>query len=159
MTSFSRTLSSCALVSFGVAAACGARTGLPVGQELPLGPDGCQETGLPLVPRTPNLYFILDRSTSMSDMNKWGVVRDDIAGMITALGTKANFGAATFPPMVQSVSSQPMEQVTELCEPGAEVMHLRPGDGLPSTQAGSTAAAFLAATVAPPHGGTPTAAT
>jgi hypothetical protein len=159
MTSLSRTISSCALVFFGVAAACGARTGLPIGQELPLGPDGCQETGLAVVPRTPNIYFILDRSKSMHDMNKWGVLREDIAGMITALGTKANFGAATFPPIVQHVSSQPLEQVTELCEPGAEVMHIRAGDGLPSTQAGSTAAAFLAATVAPPLGGTPTAAT
>jgi hypothetical protein len=161
MKSFPRTAPSCALVFFGVAAACGARTGLPVGQELPLGPDGCQETGLPLVPRTPNIYFILDRSGSMSEMNKWVIVREDIAGMITSLGTHANFGAAEFPTVIDGTSQDlsAAQMIAQDCEVGTQVMPPRLGDGLSSAQAGSTAAAFLAATVAPPFGGTPTAAT
>jgi hypothetical protein len=161
MTSFSRTVSSCALVFFGVAAACGARTGLPLGQELPLGPDGCQETGLALVPRTPNIYFILDRSTSMRDMNKLGIVREDIANLISSLGTSCNFGAAEFPTVIDGMRQDltPAQVLEQSCEAGSQVMPPRLGDGLSSAEAGSTAAAFLAATAAPPSGGTPTAAT
>jgi hypothetical protein len=158
MTSFSRTVSSCALVFFGVAAACGARTGLPLGQELPLGPDGCQETGLALVPRTPNIYFILDRSKSMFDMNKWGVVREDIANLITSLGARANFGAAEFPTVINGMTED-LPALTQACESGSQVMAPRLGDGLSSAQMGSTAAVFLSATGALPSGGTPTAAT
>src|SRR5580700_2149274 len=120
MTSFSRTVSSCALVFFGVAAACGARTGLPLGQELPLGPDGCQETGLALVPRTPNIYFILDRSQSMHDMNKWQVVREDIANLISSLGTSCNFGAAEFPTFIDGVPPSSLT-LAENCESGSQV--------------------------------------
>jgi hypothetical protein len=158
MTSLSRTISSCALVFFGVAAACGARTGLPLGQELPLGPDGCQEIGLALVPRTPNIYFILDRSQSMHDMNKWNVVREDIANLISSLGTSCNFGAAEFPTVINGVPDS-LLTLAEACESGTQVMAPRLGDGLSSAQMGSTAAAFLSATGAPPFGGTPTAAT
>jgi hypothetical protein len=142
MSLLSRTASSCALVSFGVVMACGARTGLP------LGPLPCDGTALPLVPRAPNLYFILDHSGSMVEDIKWQTVREAVANLIVSLGQKATFGAAAFP-----------SPNTNECATGNEVMALTPGDGLAYTQAGSTAFAFLAATNVRPFGGTPTAAT
>jgi hypothetical protein len=152
-SSTSRFVCSCALLC-GVALACGARTGLP---DPPL---GCKETAEPVVQKVPNLYFVLDRSTSMSEpsfagMKKWTVVRNDIAQLMVSLGDKAQFGAAVFPPPL----SEPSPTVQELCEAGQQVMPLRLGDGLPIGTPGSTAGAFWNATLAAPLGGTPTAAT
>jgi hypothetical protein len=145
-------LTPCAVL-FGVSAACGsgARTGLPIGVA------AC--TGVPVsqVRQVPNLYFILDRSNSMSHASnsmdprtpsKWEVVRHDIASLVTTLGADARFGAAWFPLGAMGP-----------CDAGREIMPPRIGDGLPGTKPGSTAQAFLNATNSPPVGGTPTAAT
>ncbi len=134
-------------VSALVFAACGARTGLPTGADV------C--TGVPVgqVRQRPNLYFILDRSKSMREGTpaKWGVIRNDVSELITQLGSEAEFGAAWFPPGDEAIVGE--------CAAGEEIMPLRPGDGLPASQSGSTAAAFMTATNRVPLGGTPTAET
>jgi hypothetical protein len=148
MTRLSRLGTVCALL-FGVASACGARTGLPI--------PTCIGAPLKRV-SSPNIYFILDRSTSMNQQavsadpaagSKWQVVRSDIANLMTAVGSEAQFGAAEFPTGGDD----------NLCTTGSEVMALQQGDGLPSSTSGSTANAFENATSALPAGGTPTAAT
>ncbi|MEO6573089.1 MAG: hypothetical protein ABIP89_04565, partial [Polyangiaceae bacterium] len=59
------------------------------------GPCGCLE--LNLLGDAPNLYFILDRSGSMNDENKWSTVRTVVAKTVTKLGPRGKFGAAVFP--------------------------------------------------------------
>jgi hypothetical protein len=136
-------VTSCAVL-FGVSAACGARTGLP-GEAI-----ACTGEAVGQIKQVPNLYFILDRSSSMTDGTpaKWPTVRNDIADLMATLGSDARFGAAWFPP-------PPGDD----CGAGAEVMPLRLGDGKPSSMAGSTANVFLLDTSLAPHGGTPTAET
>ena len=137
--------------------ACGARTGLPVGDlEIGMAADGgttdasmddvgsCVGAVIALDLNAPNLYFVLDHSTSMKEMDKWTNMRTVVADLMTQIGPGARFGAAMFPPAPGTVN----------CGPGAEVMSVRQGD----TQ-GMTANAFLAATASTPNGGTPTAAT
>jgi hypothetical protein len=126
--------------------ACGARTGLLVPLDTE---DGgltgpvCVGTDIPLDTNAPNLYFVLDGSTSMQEENKWANVRTAVAGLISQLGPRAAYGAAIFP-----------AQGMDACSTGAEVMPVTPGDSQ-----GATAAAFLAATSLDPMGGTPPAAT
>ena len=145
MARLTRVATSCVLL-VGIAAACGARTGLPIPE--------CSGQPLKRI-NGPNIYFILDRSKSMTErvngMEKWSFVRDDIADLIVALGSEAQFGAAEFP----LPSADPALQ----CQAGTEVMALRQGDGLPATATGSTANTFMNATSYGPGGGTPTAAT
>ncbi len=147
MTRLSR-LGFVSVLLFGVSAACGARTGLPI----PV----CKGQPLKRV-SGPNVYFILDRSNSMSrpanpadptSPTKWQVVLSDVADLMIAVGSEAQFGAAEFP------GSGDMS-----CSPGAEVMALTQGDGLPATEPGSTASVFLNATTGGTLGGTPTADT
>jgi hypothetical protein len=104
----------------------------------------CMGKEITVALNAPNLYFVIDHSTSMKEMNKWPNVRTAVAGVINQIGAGARFGAMMFPG-AQDVSS---------CATGVEVMPLRQGD--PN---GATANAFLAATTADPTGGTPTAAT
>jgi len=128
------------------AVACGARTGLLVPLDTVDGgltPPACMGTEIPLDTNAPNLYFVLDASTSMQEEAKWTNVRSSVATLITDLGSRAAFGAAVFP-----------TQGGDACTTGTEVMPVQPGDSQ-----GATAAAFLAATNLNPMGGTPTAAT
>ena len=108
------------------------------------GPDGgvCGCVDLPVVGDPPNLYFVLDRSGSMNELNKWQTVRTVVAQVVTALGGRANFGAALFPDPRGMTS----------CAVGAEVMTVRVGGK-------SAAAAVLASSNVVASGGTPTAAT
>jgi hypothetical protein len=92
----------------------------------------------------PNLYFVLDHSTSMNEMNKWTNVRMAVSAIMLQLGAGARFGAMMFPG-VEDVSS---------CAAGVEVMSLRQGDAN-----AVVANDFLSVTTAAPSGGTPTAAT
>lgn len=121
------------------AVACGARTPLLV-------PDGgeCLGTFVPVDVENPVLYFLLDHSGSMAEMDKWPNMRSVIAELMTELGPRARFGAAMFP--AQSTSDE--------CATGAEVMPVQLGDSQ-----GTAAGVFLAATSLAPTGGTPTAAT
>jgi hypothetical protein len=113
-------------------------------------PDGsiCGCTDVPLVSPAPTLYFVLDRSGSMSDSNKWQTVRAVVAQVITSIGPRANFAAAVFPASSSSDS----------CAPGVEVMAPRSGDR-PAGTPGISTNALLTATSVPAYGGTPTAAT
>jgi len=108
--------------------ACGARTNLYCDFDLP-------------VRERPSLYFILDRSGSMLDGDKWNTVRRDVSDLIVHLGSSARVGAAVFPAPGGAG-----------CSSGIEVMALRNGED-------GSVDAFLRATDFPPSGGTPTADT
>jgi hypothetical protein len=123
-----------------------------------LGPEAgvCACIDEPLFPNAPNLYFVLDRSGSMSEpwgtggSDKWQVVVDAIWQLVVALGPRANIGAAVFP--------DPMSGA-DTCGPGAEVFASRPGDS-PAGRPGPTATSLRTALGRIlPNGGTPTAAT
>lgn len=109
------------------------------------GPCGCLE--LSLLGDAPNLYFVLDRSGSMNDDNKWSTVRLVVAKTLTRLGPRANFGAAVFP-----------DPLGGGCGPGIEVFAPRRGDS-PAGKGGPTAIGFVTATNVAAAGGTPTAET
>jgi hypothetical protein len=104
----------------------------------------CTETPVPVDPNIPNLYFVLDVSTSMNDNSKWTNVRTVVGELIAQLGPSAYFGAAVFP----------HQGTADVCAAGVEVMHLTRGD-----MQGATEKTFLNATAFQPSGGTPTAAT
>ena len=132
-----RALSTLLLMALGCAAfpssGCGARTNLACDFELTLR-------------ERPSLYFVLDRSGSMREGDKWGTVRAKVSELIVAIGSNARFGATVFPaPGIRA------------CAPGVEVMPLRIGDE-PGV-AGKTKQLFLDATAVAPDGGTPTAST
>lgn len=116
-----------------------------------LGPDGgvCDCIDQPLLGVPPTLYFVLDRSGSMSDNNKWQSVRRALLDLVISLGPRAQFGAAVFP-NPNSLDS---------CAPGIEVFAPLRGDS-PAGTLGPVGNAFLRSfkdILA--AGGTPTAAT
>jgi hypothetical protein len=106
---------------------------------------GCLD--LTLLGDPPNLYFLLDRSASMTDDGKWSTIRTVIEGVIERIGPRGRFGAAVFP-----------NPAGDECGPGVAGMPLTQGDA-PAGTAGAAVNAFLAATNYTPSGGTPTAAT
>ncbi len=104
----------------------------------------CVGHPIELTVNAPNLYFVLDHSTSMSENDKWPNVRQVVSQLITQIGAGARIGAMMFPG-VSTVDS---------CAVGAQVLPVQQGDAQ-----GRLASAFLGATTAAPGGGTPTAAT
>jgi hypothetical protein len=131
---------------------CGARTGLllpspdagDAGPTVPGEDASCTESPVPVDPNIPNLYFVLDVSSSMNEGSKWTNMRTVVGELITQLGANAYFGAAVFP----------HQGTPDVCAAGIEVMHRQRGD-----KQGATESAFLRATAFQPNGGTPTAAT
>src|SRR5271163_227431 len=115
-----------------------------------LGPNGgvCACVDQNLLGTPPNLYFVLDRSASMSEDNKWQTISNVLEEMVIKLGPRINVGAAVFP-----------DPVNAGCAPGAQVFGIRRGD-TPAGQVGPTALS-LVTTLGHigPLGGTPTAAT
>lgn len=113
-----------------------------------LGPDFgvCACSEVTLLTDAPNLYFVLDRSGSMADGNKWSTVRNVVAKTVTGLGPRINVGAAIFPSDVSS------------CAAGREVFSVHPGDA-PAGTLGPTTLGLLKSTSVAAVGGTPTAAT
>jgi hypothetical protein len=103
----------------------------------------CQD--VPLFADAPNMYFVLDRSGSMAEDDKWGTVRKVVAQITRGLGPRANFGATIFPGLDSSS-----------CDPPREVLPLTPGDP-PGVQDGPTTTKLIQATASTPSGGTPTA--
>jgi hypothetical protein len=119
----------------------------------------------PLLGDPPNLFFVLDRSASMKNpwsggggLSKWETVVRELPQLVTALGPRASYAAAVFP-----------DPATDGCDPGTVVF---PRGGVPVLRgnapagvSGPTAAALTRTLgggplgVAPPSGGTPTAAT
>ena len=115
----------------------------------PRGPDGgvCGCLDLPLLGDAPNLYFVLDRSGSMTTDNKWQTVRVAVADLIRKLGPRGRYGAAVFP-----------DPRTNDCSAGLEVMAPRLGDA-PAGTFGPTGQAFGFSTNFEAGGGTPTSST
>lgn len=107
----------------------------------------CDCVDTPLFAEAPNIYFVLDRSGSMNEDNKWTQVRQTVAQVVRGLGPRANFGATLFPGFDDSIS----------CSAPVEAMPITPGDP-PSTVDGPTTKTLLRVTQSAPSGGTPTAA-
>jgi hypothetical protein len=112
-------------------------------------PDGsqCECVDVPLFIDPPTMYFVLDRSGSMAESNKWWTVRSVVAKIVRGIGPRAKFGTALFP------------EGSAVCGRGVEVVSVRPGDPPSSTADGPTTTAILAATRVFPGGGTPTGTT
>ncbi len=109
---------------------------------------GCQD--VPLFADPPTMYFVLDRSGSMAESNKWTTVRLAVADVVRAIGPRANFGAAVFP----------APSNVDQCASGVEVMSVRRGDPASTSGLdGPVTTALLSATAAAANGGTPTSAT
>ena len=104
----------------------------------------CDCVDTPLFADPPNLYFVLDRSGSMADDNKWDQVRVVVASILRGLGPRANFGATVFPGFE-----------SQSCAPAKEILPIRPGD--PAGIDGPTTKTLLTETAGAPSGGTPTA--
>jgi hypothetical protein len=127
----------------------------PVIESCGKGPDGgvCACVDEPLALDPPTLYFVLDRSDSMNDGNKWSTIRGVIGSLATSLGQRARFGAAVLPDPAQ-----------DDCAPGGPVW---PMFGVAPLQGDGTLGApgprdeSLISTLAAidASGGTPTAAT
>jgi hypothetical protein len=120
-----------------------------------LGPEGgvCACADQPLLIDAPNIYFVLDRSGSMTEDNKWGTVQAVLRQIVVRLGPRANFGAAIFPATTDN-----------MCGAGLQVYPPNEGTPVrgdaPAGTPGPTAAALLTVLGhVPAAGGTPTAAT
>ncbi len=116
-----------------------------------LGPNGgvcaCVDQTL-AVTDPPNVYFVLDRSGSMSEGNpsKWQTVIDVIFKVIVDLGPRMSFAVATFP-------------ADDGCTAGTELIPPTQGDA-PAGAGGPAATLFLTTLGRiSPNGGTPTATT
>jgi hypothetical protein len=110
----------------------------------------CGCTDVPLFADPPTMYFVLDRSGSMSQDDKWTTVRLSVADVVRAIGPRASFGAAIFPG----------NSGTDQCTSGIEVMSVRRGDP-PAAKGvdGPVTTALLTSTAVLAKGGTPTSAT
>lgn len=152
-----------------VAAGCGSgrpppgtTTGAPIVPP-PVGDDGdapqlpgCgqQESGAfcdcvdaPLFADPPNMYFVLDKSGSMQDQDKWDTVRITVANVLRQVASRANFGVSLFPGGDGQICSNAAE----------ETIPITPGDP-PSKKDGKLTTLFLSATRdIRPSGATPTA--
>ena len=106
----------------------------------------CDCIDIPLFTDPPNMYFVLDRSGSMAEGNKWGQVRTTVIEIFRGLGPRANFGATLFPGYAQSQCAGPIE-----------ILPISPGDPVGADD-GPTTLKMLSQTQTPPSGGTPTAA-
>lgn len=165
-------------LAFAVAMGCGSDKKLPPGSDVSGGPspsgggsgafgggddggaplceknpDGtiCDCVEVPMFADPPNMYFVLDRSGSMSDFvddsgyDKWDLVRITVASILRSLGPRANFGATVFP-----------GYGGDSCALPAEILATSPGDP-PGQGDGPLTTRLLAATAYAPEGGTPTA--
>lgn len=114
-------------------------------------PDGseCECLDVPMYVDPPTIYFVLDRSGSMIELDQWTKVRVTVGRIMRALGPRAQFGATMFP----------ARSTTDACLPGEEILPVSPGDPPSSGADGPTTSALLTATRVRPGGGTPTAAT
>ncbi len=115
-----------------------------------LGPEGgvCACADEPLAIDPPNIYFVLDRSGSMNELNKWTNIQIVLEDLVIGLGPRATVGAAVFP-----------DPADDGCVPGVEVFPPTVGDR-PAGALGPTGAALVTVlSEIPANGGTPTAAT
>ncbi|HEY1696763.1 MAG TPA: vWA domain-containing protein [Polyangiaceae bacterium] len=127
----------------------------PVEKSCGVGPDGgvCACADEPLLGDPPTLYFVLDRSGSMSDSNKWITVQEALEKLWIELGPRAKVAAAVFPAISQ-----------DTCARGQQVFPSGNGAPLrgdtPSGTVGPNELQLLQVLGSiPAYGGTPTAAT
>jgi hypothetical protein len=118
-----------------------------------LGPDGgvCACADQTTVVDPPTLYFLLDRSASMADNNKWSTIITVIDQLVVDLGPRIKVGAAVFPYVLASD--------VDGCRPGQEVFPPVQGNA-PAGASGIVATTLLQLLGRfGPLGSTPTAAT
>jgi hypothetical protein len=115
-----------------------------------VGPDGgvCACADEPLAIDPPTLYFVLDRSGSMNDLNKWNTVRSVLESVAVQLGGRAAFGAAVFP-----------DPATDGCVVGRQVYAPTPGDAVNGFPGPADRTLFYVLGHIDANGGTPTAGT
>lgn len=137
------------------------RTGLPIEDDAPSPivqlPASCSSKALAmsLIEQPPNLYFVLDRSGSMSEAlagaagaSKWDAVQAASVDLVRSLGAHVRVGATVFP------------AGSGVCDPGQEVFPAVRGDPvLPGTGDGPVTRSFAQSIAVPTSGYTPTAAT
>ncbi|HEV8246463.1 MAG TPA: vWA domain-containing protein [Polyangiaceae bacterium] len=119
----------------------------------------CGQEIIPALTDLPNLYFILDRSGSMSDafqdssVSKYETARDLLGDVLRQIGHRVRYGAAVFPAL-----SNP-----DGCGPGVQVFPTTQGDAPSYARDGQTGPILsdLLSRLgyAEQEGGTPTAAT
>jgi von Willebrand factor type A domain len=140
----------------GSATTDGSSPGAPVINDTPtprscnLGPDAgvCACLDVPLLEDAPNMYFVLDHSGSMAELDKWPTAEAVIEQVVLALGPRINVGFASFP-----------DPVNAGCGPGYQLMATQAGDS-PAGVIGPTYQELVFhLTTLSPAGGTPTAAT
>jgi len=124
-------------ISFGLVAACGARTPLIVDRT-------CRGDTIPVTTELPTLVYVLDHSGSMKDgmPPKWQQVRSALSEVMAQVNDSARFAVEIFP-----------QPGAGACATGQEVMPPTRGNGVQTVQD------FLVLTSPDPDGGTPTAAT
>ena len=120
---------------------------LPPGCGVQQSGSACTCTDVGLFLDAPTIYFVLDRSLSMADGDKWTQIRIVVGKILRGLGPRAKFGAMMFP-----------GASADGCGPGTEVMSIRAGDPPSSGVDGPTTTELLTVTRVAPAGGTPTAA-
>jgi hypothetical protein len=122
----------------------------PIIKNCGVGPDGgvCACADEPLAVDPPTLYYVLDRSGSMAELNKWNTVRNVLENVAIALGGRAAFGAAVFP-----------DPRLDACAVGRQVFAPAVGDGLNGLAGPVDHALFYTLSLITASGGTPTAAT
>jgi hypothetical protein len=120
----------------------------------------CGNTFLDVTSDPPNLFFVIDRSGSMSEIvegrQKYEAVAEAAVALVRSLGSQANVGAAVFPGQASA----------DQCAVGREVYPPTPGDPIRRAFCGNDGPvthAFSSAISLPsgisPSGSTPTAAT
>jgi hypothetical protein len=122
----------------------------PIIKDCGVGPDGgvCACADEPLAIDPPTLYFALDRSGSMTELNKWNTVRNVLETVAIQLGGRAAFGAAVFP-----------DPKADGCAVGSQVFAPAVGDGLNGIAGPIDHSLFYTLSLIAASGGTPTAAT
>lgn len=116
----------------------------------------CGHEIIPTLFDPPTLYFVLDRSGSMSDavegLTKYTALEIAIVDLVRHIGARARIGAAAFP------AAHPESS----CQPGVEVFPVTTGDPasfIDTGKDGPVTTAFAGAIHLAPRGGTPTGAT
>lgn len=122
----------------------------PIIKNCGVGPDGgvCACADEPLALDPPTLYFVLDRSGSMTELNKWSTVRNVLENVAVQLGGRAAFGAAVFP-----------DPSMDGCTVGRPVFGPAAGDALNGVPGPVDRALLYTLGHIGASGGTPTAAT